>query len=130
MAFLILLLNGQWSLIYYYFTLDNMELSENKCVFKVTDKIKQTGRGYHIPPIICERHPDEIKSCLVAHIKEWVTRTKSLRSSNCRQLFFSFIRPHGPVSQTNIARWCILVLTLAGVDTTIFHCYSTRAVST
>jgi hypothetical protein len=45
-------------------------------------------------------------------------------------LLVSFIRPHGSVSNTTIARWCKLLLSVAGVDTTNFHFYSTRAAST
>ena len=41
---LLLLLSGQRCRTVYHFTLDNMELSEDKCVFKVTDKVKQTGK--------------------------------------------------------------------------------------
>ena len=36
LAFLLLSLSGQQCQTVYYFTLDNMELSEDKCVFKVT----------------------------------------------------------------------------------------------
>ena len=130
LTFLLLLLSGQRCQTVYYFTMDNMKLSEDKCVFKVTDKVKQTRKGYHIPPIIYECYPHETRLCPVVHIKEYVKRTASLRSADCKQLLVSFIRPHGPVSKTTIARWCKLLLGVAGVDTTNFHCHSTRAAST
>ncbi|CAB3984125.1 Hypothetical predicted protein [Paramuricea clavata] len=40
LTLLLLLLSGQHCQTVYYFTMDNMELSEDKCVFKVTDKVK------------------------------------------------------------------------------------------
>jgi hypothetical protein len=110
LTFLLLLLSGQRCQNVYYFAMDNMELSEDKCVFKVTDKVKQTRKGYHIPPIIYERCPHEIRLCPVVHIKEYVKRTASLRSPDCKQLLVSFIRPHSSVSKTTIARWCKLLL--------------------
>ena len=41
----------------------------------------------------------------------------------------SFIRPHGPISKATIARWCKSFLEATGIDTTKFHCHSTRAAS-
>ena len=130
LTFLLLLLSGQRCQTVHYFALDTMELSEDKCIFKVTNKVKQTRRGYHIPPITYEQYPHEISLCPVAHITEYVKRTASLRSPDCKQFFVSFIRPHGPVSKATIARWCKLLLDIAGVDTAKFHCHSTRAAST
>ena len=70
LVFLLLLLRGQCCQTVHYFTIDNMELSDTKCVFKVIDKVKQTRKGYHIPPIIYERYPHEVKLCPVVHIQE------------------------------------------------------------
>lgn len=47
----------------------------------------------------------------------------------CKQLLVSFIRPDGPISKAAIAR-CKSFLDAAGIDTTKFHCHSTRAAST
>ena len=129
LVFLLLLLSGQRCQTVHYFTIDNMELSDTKCVFKVIDKVKQTRKGYHIPPITYERYPHEVKLCPVVHIQEYIKRTASLRKPMCKQLLVSFIRPHGPISKATIARWCKSFLEAAGIDTTKFHCHSTRAAS-
>ena len=106
-----------------------MELSDTKCVFKVIDKVKQTRKGYHIPPITYERYLHEVK-CPVVHIQEYIKRTAGLRNPMRKQLLVSFIRPHRPISKATIACWCKSFLDVAGIDTTKFHCHSTRAAST
>ena len=130
LTFLLLLLSGQHCQTVHYFAIDNMELSDTKCVFKVIDKVKQTRKGYHIPPITYECYPHEVKLCPVVNIQEYIKRTASLRKPTCKQLLVSFIRPHGPISKATIARWCKSFLDVAGIGTTKFHCHSTRAPST
>ena len=44
-----------------------------------------------------------------------------------RVLFLSYIKPHKPVSSSTLARWAKSVLSLAGINTTIFKPHSTRS---
>ena len=96
LVFLLLLLSGQRCQTVHYFTIDNMELSDTKCVFKVIDKVKQTRKGYHIPPITYERYAHEVKLCPVVHIQEYIKRTASLRKPMCKQLLVSLSVPMDP----------------------------------
>ena len=43
--------------------------------------------------------------------------------------FFSYVKPHKPVSSTTIARWVKEVLSLAGIDTITSSAHSTRTAS-
>ena len=53
----------------------------------------------------------------------------NLRKPTCKKLLVSFIQPCGPISKATIACWCKSFLDVAGIDTTKFHCHSTRAAS-
>ena len=92
--------------------------------------MKQTRVGYHIAPIVFEQYPDKPTLCVVAHLKECIERTKTLRNINCRNLLISYVRPHKAVSRETISRWCKYVLGLSGIDIQKFGSHSTRAAST
>ena len=44
-------------------------------------------------------------------------------------LFLSYIKPHGPVTSTTLARWVKSTLAQAGTDTTKFKAHSLRSAS-
>ena len=103
-----------------------MELSTNKCIFNVTDKVKQTRVGTHIAPLVFLSYPGDDKLCIITHLKEYIKRTRQFRNGS-KQLLLSHVKPHGPVS---ISRWCKSVLSTASVDVAKFKGHSTRAAST
>ena len=129
LAFLLSLLSGQRCQTIKYLTLENMELSSTKCVFKITDKIKQTRVGTLVPPSIFLPYATDDKLCIITHLKEYINRTNQFR--NCSpQLLLSYVKPYKPASKDTIARWCKSVLAAAGIDVSKFKSYSTRAAST
>ena len=109
LTFLLCLLSGQRCQTIKYLTTENMELSTNKCVFKVTNKVKQTRLGTHITPLQYLAYPNDDKLCVVTHLKEYLTRSGVFRNGNT-QLLLSHVKPHGPVSRDSISRWCKTVL--------------------
>jgi len=52
LTFLLSLLSGQRCQAIKSLTIDNRELSSKKCIFKVTDKVKQTRVGTHRTPCL------------------------------------------------------------------------------
>ena len=64
------LLSGQRSQTIKSLTTDNMELSTDKCVFTVTDKMKQTRVGTHVAPLVFLSYPSNEKLCILTHLKE------------------------------------------------------------
>ena len=103
-----------------------MELSTDKCVFNVTDKMKQTGVGTHVAPLVFLSYSADEKLCILTHLKEYIKRTSHLRNG-IKQLLLSHSKPHGPVSTDTISRWGKAVLSTAGVNVSKFKGHCTRA---
>ena len=64
------LLSGHRSQTIKSLTIDNMELSTDKCVFTVTAKIKQTRVGTHVAPLVFLSYPSNKKLSILTHLKE------------------------------------------------------------
>ena len=102
-----------------------MELTTDKCIFQITDKVRQTRVGTHIPPLSFVAYPKDKKLCIIFHLQEYLKRTTHFRKDS-KQLLLSHVKPHGPVSEDTISRWCKSVLSSAGIDTSKFKGHSTR----
>jgi len=125
---LILLVSGQRGQTVHLLNIDHM-VSVNSCyTFQIVDHLKQSRPGVK-NPLLEFRSFEDKTLCVVTTLKEYLTRTQSLRGSES-QLFISYIRPFRRVSRETISRWVKLVLTDAGIDTSRFKPYSTRAAST
>ena len=57
---------------------------------------------------------------------EYIKRTEPLRENNTK-LFISFVKPHNSVSKDTLSRWLKNLLSLSGIDTSIFVAYSVRS---
>ena len=106
-----------------------MELSTDKCVFNVTDKMNQTRVGNHVAPLVFLSYSADEKLGLLTHLKEYIKRTSHLRNG-IKQLLLSHSKPHGPVSTDTISRWGKAVLSTAGVDVSQFKGHCTGAALT
>ena len=62
-------------------------------------------------------------------IKEYLKRT-CLYRNNCSKLFLSFTKPHKEVTKETISRWIRIILSKAGVDTTMYGPHSVRSAVT
>ena len=61
----------------------------------------------------------------------YVVRTASIKQSlNSSQVFVSYGKPYKVISSATLARWLKAVLSLAGIDTSIFKGHSFRGAST
>ena len=76
--------------------------------------------------------PEDPRLCISTYCKEYIKRTQALRPrfSSKDPLFLSYIKPHRPVKTCSIARWVKRVLSLSGIDTSLFTAHSTRSVAT
>ena len=125
---LILLVSGQRGQTVHLLSIDHMVPMNNCYTFQIVDHLKQSRPGVKNP--IVELRPFKDKSlCVVTTLKEYLTRTQSLRGSES-QLFISYTRPFRRVSRETISRWVKLVLTDSGIDTLRIKPHSTRAAST
>ena len=86
---------------------------------------KQSRQG---KPIKEFSFPNDYDLCPVITLKAYEEMTKELRGEETK-LLVSFIKPHGKVSSSTIARWIKSLLEVAGVDTSIFNAHSVRGAS-
>ena len=93
-----------------------MELSDFKCTFLITEKVKQSRVGTHLKPVEFLAYPENEKLCVIRikHLQEYIKQIQVLRN-NCSQLLLCHVKPHGPTSKDTISRWCN-VLKSAGID--------------
>ena len=54
-------------------------------------------------------------------------QVENLRPSSSSTIFVSYVRPHKSVSSKTLSRWMTAILTLGGVDTSVFQQHSARA---
>ena len=127
-AFLLCLLSGQRCQTIVFLDIRDMDLLEDRYIFHVKEKLKQSRAGYHIKPLEFMKYSTDEKLCVFTHLQEYIKRTENIRLSNTK-LLISFIKPHGPISTDTLARWIKLVLASAGIDTKRFTAHSTRAAS-
>ena len=129
LTFLLTLLSGQRCQIVKFFSVKNMELSDLKCTFVITEKVKQSRVGTHLKPVEFLAYPEDEKLRVTKHLQEYIEKTQILRI-DCSQLLLSHVKPHGPASKDAISRWCKNVLKSAGIDASRFTAHSTRSAST
>ena len=109
--------------------ISNMTMRVNECVFVIDSVLKTTKPGKHLTNIRIQALLDNRNLCPLEHLKQYLDKTSTIRGLHT-QLLLSYQKPHRPVSTDTIARWIKLVLTEAGIDTTVFSAHSTRAAST
>ena len=79
-----------------------MELSDLKCTFVITEKVKQSRVGTHLKPVIeFLAYPENEKLCVIKHLQEYIKKTQVLRS-DCSRLLLSHVKPHGPARDLRI----------------------------
>ena len=126
---LLSLLSGQRRQTVHSLDISAMQLSSEKCTFVITSLLKTSRPGKHLTSMEFESYPLDKNLCPVAHVAEYVHRTKALRGNQSR-LFISYQRPFKEVSADTISRWLKTTLALAGIDITKFGAHSTRSAST
>lgn len=129
LTFLLTLLSGQRCQAVKFFSIKNMEFSDLKCTFVITEKVKQSRVGTHLKPVEFLAYPEDEKLCVIKHLQEYSKKTQALRG-DCSQLLLSHVKPHGPASKDTISRWCKNILKFAGIDVSKFKAHSTRSAST
>ena len=107
--------------------LDFLKESRDSISFVVTDRLKTSRPGKSTE--INFSSSDSASICPFAELKEYISRSETLRSRTGQfvsKLFLSFIRPYNPVSPRTIATWIMSVLQSAGIDSSKFKAHSVR----
>ena len=99
---------------------------EDGYVVHIVDKMKTSRPGFHQPPLQFFKYSDE-KLCVVNCLREYISRTADLRSSE--QLILCYQYPHGPASRDSISRWMKNLLKDAGILNFCSHSFRGAASS-
>ena len=126
---LLALLTGQRRQTLHALDITTLDLNLEKCTFVINSLLKTSRPGKHLAPIEVQAYELEKKLCPVAHIAEYIKRTKGLRGGH-HKFFISHQKPHKEVFADTVSRWLKNTLELAGVNISKFGAHSTRAATT
>ena len=82
-------------------------------------KITETARQGKLRPAVELTHFPDNNLCVCYHMDVYLKRTKARRKTE-GQLLHSFISPHKFVTTQIVCQWIVEVLSLSGIDTSIF----------
>ena len=102
----------------------------NGVLFKVPGLTKCANQNKPIERVFLASFPPDRRLCFSTYQRICDRKTKVFRPTSAQGknlLFLSYIKPHKPISSSNLARWAKSVLPLVGTDTTIFKPHSTRS---
>ena len=99
--------------------------------FVVNSFLKSSRPGKSSLIVSLPAFPENEKLCALSTLLHYVARAVSIRQSvNSSQVFVSYGKPCKVVSSATLSRWLKAVLSLAGIDTSIFKDRSFREAST
>jgi hypothetical protein len=95
------------------------------------DKLLKTDRPGKVGhELTLKAYPVDRRLCIVRTLQRYLEVTKTFReASDEKQLFLSSNKPHNAVSKDTIAKWIRQMLSLSGIDVSIFKAHSVRAAS-
>ena len=126
---LIALCTGQRCQTLSVLKLSDMNIINGIVYFRVSELLKQSRPGVHLKPLELKPFPLDEKLCVVKSLEVYIHRTAHLRDST-ENLFITYIKLDGRVSKDTIARWIKTVLSLSGIDISVFKAHSIRSAST
>ena len=101
----------------------NMEIHSDRVLFIIREKVKNTRRILK-PTIITCLSSDIEELDVASYVSHYIQRTNDFRDEK-GQLFISWASKKAVVKQS-LARWLSQVLTLAGIDCSVFKAHSFR----
>lgn len=109
--------------------INNIEIGSDKVVIKIPDRIKTSGLNREQPILIIPMFLENCKVCAGSALVSYLQRTRHNRNSE-KRLFLSYKSPYKAVSSQTLSRWVSDILSLAGIDTSVFSAHSTRHAAT
>jgi len=108
-----------------------MNSTESGSEFIVNSLLKSSKPGRSSIVITLPASPENEKLCVHSTLSHYINRTTSVRQSlNTSKLFISYGKPYKAVISTSaLSRWLKDMLSIAGIDTSIFKGHSFRGAS-
>ena len=110
------------------FNLKYMQVTSTEVIFTLTEltktsKVKDIAKKVTFPS--CGDKLLDVRSLII----DYVNATEQARQSESKFLI-SYVKPHKAIKPCTLARWLRNMLTLAGIDTSVFKPHSTRGAAT
>ena len=120
-AALVALVSAQRSQTLSVLSIEFMNSTATGTQFVVNSLLKSSRPGKSSLIVSLPAFPENEKLCAHSTLLHYVARTASIRQSlNSSHVFVSYDKPYKIVSSATLSRWLKAVLSLAGIDTSIF----------
>lgn len=103
---------------------------KSEFVLKLDGLVKQSQPGKQFNALHFKAYPPDRRLCVYFVMKEYLKRTKIIRSDTESKLLLSYVKPHNAVSKDTVARWVKTVMARSGIDTNVFKPHSVRSAAT
>ena len=107
-----------------------MSLSEKKVVFIFAKLLKTWKQGRTPPKLEIFAFEKDTDLCVIQTLKVYLDRSQEWRDEKKTQLLLGINKPHKPVSVSTVSRWIKDVMSLSGIDVSLFKGHSTCSAST
>ena len=112
-------------------TLKDMSVSEDGTRFCVSRLLKTSRPGKSSTPIIVPKNTSNGRLCPHSTLQTYTSRTESVRNSiGTDSISISLCSPFKAVGSSSQSRWLKTVLSLAGIDSSVYTGHSFRNAST
>ncbi|KAK3092020.1 hypothetical protein FSP39_024492 [Pinctada imbricata] len=108
-------------------TLEFMQLTSQEARFTLTELTK-TSKVKDVARVITFHSHDNDKLDVCACIVAYIEATKEIRQETSK-LYISYVKPHKAIKTCNLARWLRTMLTMSGINSSVFKAHSTRSAS-
>lgn len=128
LVMLLALLSGQRGQMLHLIDIQNIHFQENSVKIVIGYMLKTSNAKRHLGEIELINYDVDKNLCVLNTLSNYLEKTETRRGSVTR-LFITSKRPHKFASRDTIDRWMKSVLTMAGIDTSIFKPNSTKVAS-
>jgi len=129
LCILMMLLSGQRGQTIHLLKLSDVHIKDEKVIIYFSSLSKHSKPNKHLEPLLLENYTVNDKLCIVKTIKDYVSRTSSIRTAQ-DSFLISTVPPHKGVTKSTIARWIKSIMSKSGIETSVFSPHSCRAAST
>ena len=107
-----------------------MSLSEEEVVFNFAKLLKTWKKGRAPPKLEIFAFEKYMGLCLIQTLKVYLNRSQEWRDEKKTKLLLDINKPHKPISASTVSRWVKDVMSLSGIEVSLFKGHSTRSAAT
>ena len=107
-------------------SVNKLQKLRSEFILQFKGLLKQSRPGFDCSELHLKAYPPDRRLCVFTVLKEYLSRTKTLRQNNEDALLISYIKPFKPVTSNTISRWVKIVMIRAGISE-MFGAHSARS---